>query len=97
MLEAGVQVGLSREQHDVLEVSVVDVGVHSEQAFEDHLDDVHEVLGELHSQLTGEDLLIVELVLHPSHQEVDVLSCTHLQGSLHIVAISPEVFILGAS
>ena len=73
VFEASVEVSLRREQHDVLEVSVVDVRVHSEQPLEDHLDNVQEVLGEGHTNRTREDLLVVQLILHPSHQEVDVL------------------------
>lgn len=40
---------LSRQQHYVLEVSVVYVGIHSEQPLEDDLDDIDEVLWERHS------------------------------------------------
>ena len=35
MFEAGVEVCFGREQHNVLEVCVVDVSVNSEQSFED--------------------------------------------------------------
>jgi len=41
--------GLSREEHDVLEVGVVDVGIHSEESLEDDFDDVDKVFGELDS------------------------------------------------
>ena len=54
---------------------MVDVRIDSEQSLEDHLNDVHKVLREGNSQLAGEDLLVVELVLDPSHQEVNVLRC----------------------
>lgn len=46
VLEAGIEVRLRREQHDVLEVGMVDVCIHSEEPLEDYLYDVHEVLGE---------------------------------------------------
>ena len=74
VLEAGVQVRLGRQQHNVLEVSVVDVRVHTEETLEDHLDDVHEVLREGHSQGAREYFLVVQLVLYPGHQEFDVFA-----------------------
>ena len=94
MFEASVQVCLSRQQHDVLEMRVIDVCVHSEESFEDDLDDVDKVLGEWDSQSTREDLLVVELVLHPGHQEVNVLARTHLQRRLHVVSVRPQVLVL---
>ena len=75
VLEAGVQVRLGREEHDVLEVSVVDVSIDSEETLEDDLDDVEEVLREGDAESARENLLVVQLVLDPGHQEVDVLLC----------------------
>ena len=49
MLEASIQVSLCREQHYMLEVSMVYVRVHSEQPLEDDLNDIDEVLREGHS------------------------------------------------
>lgn len=72
MLETGIQVSLGGKKHDVLEVSMVDVGVHSEEALEYNLYDVDEVLWERHTKLTGENLFIVKLVLDPSHEEINV-------------------------
>lgn len=45
MLEAGVEVVLQTQSHDVLKMRVVDVSVHSEQSFEYHLDDRQKCLG----------------------------------------------------
>ena len=78
MFETGIQVSFSREKHDMLEVSMVDMGIYSEQPLEDDFDDVHEVLGEGHSQLAGEYFLIIQLILYPCHQKVNVLCCTNL-------------------
>ena len=74
VLEASVEVVLCAETHDVLEVRVVDVRVHSEQPLEDHLDYAHEVFGEGHAQNLREDLLVAQLILHPRHQEINVLA-----------------------
>ena len=46
MLKASIQVGLSAQKHDMLEVGVVDVSVYSKQPFENHFYDVHEILRE---------------------------------------------------
>lgn len=74
VLEARVQVRLRREKHYVLEVRVVDMSVNSEEPFEDDLDDVGEVLREWYAEGTRENLFVVELILYPGHQEIDVFS-----------------------
>jgi len=50
---------LRTQQHYVLEVSVIDVRVHTEQSFEYYFYDVQKVLGEGYSQSAGEDFLII--------------------------------------
>ena len=59
----------------MLEMGVVDVRVHTEETLKDHLDDVQEVLWEGDTQGAGENFFIVELVLYPGHEEVDVFLC----------------------
>ena len=81
--------GLSAEEHDVLEMGMVNVGVNSEQTLEDNLYNVLKVFGEWNSQLAWEDLLIVKLIFNPGHQEVNVLSCAYFQRSFDVVSISP--------
>lgn len=61
VLEAGVEVRLLAQAAHVLEVRVVDVRVHSEQALEDDLDHVHEVRREVHAVLLREDRRVVQL------------------------------------
>jgi hypothetical protein len=51
---------------------MVNVSVDTEQALENHLNDIQEIFREGHTKGTGENLLVVQLVLHPGHQEVDV-------------------------
>ena len=58
---------LCAQQHNVLEVRVIYVGIDTEKSFEDHLDDIQKVLGEGHTQCTREDFFIVQLVLYPGH------------------------------
>lgn len=87
---------LRAEQHYMLEMCMIDVGVDSEQPFENHLDDVHEVFGERDAESTREYFLVVQLILDPGHQELDVLTRADLQRCLDIVAIGPEVFVLGS-
>ena len=78
MLEASVEVSLSLQQHDVLEVRMVDVGINSEEPLEYHLDDVHEILREGNAESTREDLLVVQLIFNPSHQKLYVLTSRDL-------------------
>ncbi len=59
MFEAGIQMGLSREKHDVLEMRVIDVGVHSEQPLKYHLDNCLKVTREGHTQSARENLLVI--------------------------------------
>lgn len=38
MLETGIQVRLCRQEHDVLEVCVINVSIHTEQTLENYFD-----------------------------------------------------------
>ena len=70
---------------------MIHVSVHSEQSLEDGLGVGEEVVGEGDTDLAGEEVLIVQLVLHPGHQEVNVLGCRTLDWFLHLVTISPVI------
>ena len=61
VLEAGVQVGLLLERADVLEVGVVYVGIHPEEALEDCADDLLEAGREGLPIVLREDAGIVHL------------------------------------
>ena len=67
VLKTGVQVCFGRQKHYVLEVSMVNVCIHTEQALEDHLDYVYEVTWKWHSQRAREHFLVIKLRLDPSH------------------------------
>ena len=86
--------GLCTQQHHVLEMSMVDVSIHSEQPFENNFDDVHKVLWERNSNSTWKNLFVVKLVFYPGHQEINVLTSTDLERCLNIMTISPQVLIL---
>ena len=89
VLKACIQMGFGTQQHDVLEMSVINVGVHSEKSFEYHFDDVHKVFGERYTKRTREYFFIIKLVFYPCHQKVDVFSRTYFQWSFYIMTISP--------
>lgn len=97
VFEAGVEMRLSGEEHDVLEVRVVDMCVDTEQTLKDHLDDCLEVAWKGHSKGTGEDLFVIKLVFYPSHQEVNVFASRNLQRCLHVMPIGPQVLVLWTS
>ena len=70
---------------------MVDVGIYPEKPLEDGLGVCEEVVWERDSDLTGEEGLVIQLVLDPGHQEVDVLGGRALDGFLHLVTISPVI------
>ncbi len=59
MFEASIEMSLSTKEHNVLEVSVIDVRIYSKQSLKDYLYDIDEVFGEGHSELTREYFLVV--------------------------------------
>jgi hypothetical protein len=75
MFEARVKVSLCREEHDMLEMCVVDVSIHSEETLENDLDDIEEIFREGDTEGAGKDFFVIKLVLDPSHQEIDILLC----------------------
>ena len=97
VLEARVEMCFSREQHDVLEMRVVDVRIHSEQTFEDDFYDCFKVSWERNTKGTREYFFVVQLVLDPGHQEVDVFSGADFERRFHVVPIGPQVFVLRPS
>ena len=78
----------------MLEVRVVDMSIYTEESFENDSDYRSKVLWEWNTQRTREDFLIVQLILYPCHQEIDVLTSTNFQGSFNVVTICPKVLIL---
>jgi len=93
MLERSVKMSLFPQTNHLLEVLVVDVSVHPEQSLQNGLGDRQEVLGERYSDLAREQRLVIQLVLHPSHQVVDVFGSRALDWFLDAVTIRPVVFI----
>lgn len=93
VLEGSVEVGLLLQLHHGVKMLVVDVSVHPEQTLQDGFGHRHEVLREGDSNLGGEKCLIIQLILHPGHQVVDVLGRRAFNGLLNIGAVSPVILI----
>ena len=74
VFEAGVEMSFRREKHNVLEMSVIYMCIDSEKSFKYDLDDCFEIPRERYTQGTWEYLFIIELVLDPGHEKVDVFS-----------------------
>ena len=72
---------------------MIDVSIDTEQSLKDNLDDCREVLREWNTYQAREDLLVVELVLHPGHKEVNILGSTDFEWCLDVVPISPEILV----
>ena len=94
VLEARVEMCFGREEHDVLKVRVVDVCIHSEQTLEDDFYDCFKVSWERNTKGTRENFFVVELILDPSHEEVNVFTCADLERRFHVVSIGPQVLVL---
>ena len=63
VLEACVQVVLAAQHGYLREVGIVNMGVYSEEPFEDHLDYLEEILRERHSDYRGENVFVRALAL----------------------------------
>lgn len=97
MLEASVEMCLCTQQHDVLEMRVINMSIDPEKSLENHLDYIHEILRKGYAQSTWEDLLIIQLIFDPGHKEVDILASTNFKWSFDVVAISPQVLVFRSS
>jgi nucleosome binding factor SPN SPT16 subunit len=72
VFEASVEMVFCTQTHNMLEVSVINVSINSEQSLEDHFNDADEVFRKWNANLTWKDLLTIQLIFHPGHQEVYV-------------------------
>lgn len=77
MLEAGVEMCLGTQKHDVLEMRMVDMSIYPEESLKDDLDNVHKILGERYSESTWENLLVIQLIFDPGHKKVDIFASTN--------------------
>jgi hypothetical protein len=73
VFKACVEVRLSRQEHYVLKMGVVYVGIHSEKSFEYYLYYAQEIARERNAHLTRENLFVVQLRFNPRHKEVNIL------------------------
>ena len=67
------------------------MGVNSEQSLEDRLSDIEKVVGEGNSDLAREESLVIQLILDPGHQEVNIFGSRAFDRFLHLVTIGPVV------
>lgn len=95
MLETCVQVIFGPKTHHVLEMTVVNMGINTEQSFEDHFDDWREVLWEWDTDLCWKHCIIIQLRFNPGHKVVDIFSGWYFQRGLDILTISPKIFVSG--
>lgn len=72
---------------------VIDVGIYTEHAAEDVLHVQLELFGERNVHSGREDLLIVQLVLYPTHQAIHIFRGRDLDWLLHLHSVRPVIFI----
>lgn len=93
---AGVDVGLGTHHNDPVEVVDVDVDEDPEEAAQDLLADLQEVLWEGNTHTRWKDVFIVDLDLDPIHEKVHVLGGRQGSRLLVLEVILPPVFVFGA-
>ena len=76
---------------------VINVGVDSEESFQDQLSNRDKVAREGNSDLAGEESLVINLILYPGHQVVDILGRRALDWFLDVFPVRPVIFILRPS
>ena len=80
---------------DVMSMRQVEMGIDAEEAAEDVFHRRTECLGEGHVGLLWEQCRILQLLLHPAHQIVNIFWSTARDGLLHLHSIRPLVLVLG--
>ena len=70
---------------------VIHVSVDPEKPLEDGLGVCEEIIWEGDSNLAGEEGLVIQLILDPGHEEVDVFWCGALNWLLHLITICPVI------
>lgn len=97
VLEGSVEVGLLLQLHHRVKMLVVDVSVNPEQTLQDGFGHRHEVLRKWDSDLGGKKCLIIQLILHPGHQVVNVFGSGAFDRLFNICSISPVILISWSS
>lgn len=59
MLETSVKMRLCTQEHDVLEMRVINMSIDPEQSLKDHLDYIHKILRKGYAESTWENFLII--------------------------------------
>mmetsp|Transcript_23730 Transcript_23730/g.77254 ORF Transcript_23730/g.77254 Transcript_23730/m.77254 type:complete len:229 (-) Transcript_23730:6-692(-) len=72
------------------------MGIDPKEPLEDVLHFALKLLGERSTDIGGEDILVIQLLLHPCHQVVDVLGSRALDGLLDVHPIRPVILVLRA-
>jgi len=85
------------QRHNLGEMGMVDMSIDTKQSLEDGFDNLLEILWKWYAYFGWEDCFIIQLVLHPRHEIINIFWCRHLNGFLNSCAISPMILVLGAS
>lgn len=97
VFEGGVEMGLLLQLDDRVKVLVVNMSIDPEKPLQDGLRHRHEVLWERNAYFRREKCFIIELILNPGHQVINVLWSRALDWLFNVGPIGPVVLILGSS
>jgi len=97
VLEGSVEVSFLSQLNNFVKVLMIDVCVDTEQSFKDCLGGGQKSSRKRNSDFGREKLLVIQLILDPSHQIVNVLRSRTLDRFLDGLSISPVILIFGTS
>ena len=97
MLVAGVDVRLGADLRDAIEVVYVDVDEDAKEATQQLLARRLERLGKGHAHSGRKYERIVDLLVHPVHEQLDVLGRRQLGRLLVLIVVAPQVLVLGSA
>jgi len=95
VLEASVEMGLDAELAELVQVAVIHVSVDAEETLVDGAEGAHELLGGSGTigEGLGEDASVVQDVLDPCHEQIDVLGSRDGSGLRVLWATLPQILV----
>lgn len=93
VLKRRVQMGLFAQSNHFGKVLMINVGIHAKQSFQNRFRNLNKVLRKGNANFRREQRFVIQLILHPSHQVINVLGSTALDGFLHRLSVGPVILV----